>query len=258
MSNSNTVFVQINNLHIDVRLFTQFELGNLEVEDTPELRALLTTWEKVESTDLPADEDVGCTNVWRKSSDVEEEKVFSDKLNEMVEIQERMAKGMRIINEASTAKEKALQQYLSAKEQGLIYTIRNKAWEIYSAHKERVSKLWAHWHTLKDECCGIADTDTRLWPAYFQLVNTEFNTYWTSGETEEVDMSNVYGSEFCPTSLDALDEIEKSSREEDSLLEDVSINLNHWRDMDRLLNWKVKTFRSSRALEEDMNSSLVG
>lgn len=93
-------------------------------------------------------------------------------LNEVIELQERMATGMKMIQEC----EKVLESARSGKR------IPKDA---FVAWIERKKKLWNHWFSLKNTCMELIGEDTWLWKRYFSLCENGIDrTGYTDGETE--------------------------------------------------------------------------
>lgn len=72
---------------------------------------------------------------------------------------------------------------------------RDAAWSAFSSAGggERMRTLWAHWVTLKDQGCMLAN-EHNLWPEYFKLQNEEITAYFTYGgdvEDQSVDSRHM-------------------------------------------------------------------
>lgn len=95
-------------------------------------------------------------------------------LNAVVELQERMAKGMAMIQECNRVIDNAKKG-------------KRLPYKTFMAWVNRRTVLWAHWHKLKEECKALA-TGNSVWPQYFNLKEeelTKWNTYGRDDEQEE-------------------------------------------------------------------------
>lgn len=104
-------------------------------------------------------------------------------LNAVVELQERMAKGMLMIQECD--------RVLDAAKKG-----KRLPYKTFMAWVNRRSILWGHWRKLKDECVALA-TGNNVWPEYFNLKDeplTKWNTYGRDDEQEEGKDSRMMAS----------------------------------------------------------------
>lgn len=114
---------------------------------------------------------------------------LEDDLNELIELQERMATGMKLIKECN--------ETLSQFNRGLPVP-----YGTFMAWVNRRKLLWTHWWKLKDECSALVGERTYLWSKYFQLVNMEFHPYWSTSDAEAID--NQYAEEFLITPYESL------------------------------------------------------
>ena len=103
-----------------------------------------------------------------------EEDNIEEKLNKVIEIQERMAKGMLLIGEC--------EQKINNAKAG-----HRLPYEVFMGWVDRRSKLWNHWFKLKGECIKIIDGDAKVWVEFFRLKDSELNRYLVSGETDKID-----------------------------------------------------------------------
>lgn len=198
---------------IDLDGITEEEAGEYYIDECDVERAYEVLKEYVARRNQPEDE------LFHDESPAlyDAEGNFEANLNELVDIQERMAKGMALIdksNEEISKRFKALPWF------GKLYNAwagkldsetasrflsdpRNSnhiAWLNYR------KDLWNKWNMLKDESMTIANRHPRLWIEYFNLEKFEFNTYFTSGEVDE-EIDNVY---IFDANLDIGDELAKS------------------------------------------------
>ena len=155
-------------LNMDTQHYSESELATLNQEVTPEIEAVL-----VKAVYAHAFEEI---SAWQKS-DVRERLLDEDwevRFDSLVSLQERMAKGMKLIQECN----KVIKNANSGK---------RLPYKAYIAWCERRKALWSHWNGLKEECSGIVGIDSWLWGRYFELVEEEINPYFTNGEVEDVD-----------------------------------------------------------------------
>lgn len=129
------------------------------------------------------------------SPDLFDDEGFESDLNELVAVQERMAKGMKLIEQAN--KEISL-RFEKLPWFGKLYRAwagKLEQWEADRFLKDPRNKghikwldyrkkLWDLWNSLKEKSASIA-RNSYLWPAYFELCEFEFNRYFTSGEIDE-------------------------------------------------------------------------
>jgi hypothetical protein len=101
-------------------------------------------------------------------------------LLDLVDLQERMACGMKMIQQASDVLNDA------ARGKRLPYNI-------YISWVERKKALWSHWWHLKSCCDALVDDDRWLWYQYFQLAEEDITDRFCYGETDMVDdMVNMW------------------------------------------------------------------
>ena len=113
--------------------------------------------------------------------------------NQVVDLQERMATGMKMIQQANDT--------LAAAQSKRI------PYDAYCAWVDRRKALWAHWHALKDECAALIGDNKWLWVKYFQLAEATLDR---SGFTND--------DPNCPVWLENFDELKEMY--EDSSLDD--------------------------------------
>jgi len=265
MFTSNTdVSFEITNEFIDA--CSDQQVGDLEIEWTPELEALVQSWEK------PVDEedcDVGETNKWFNlfPQGNDNERNLST-LVEMFELQERMVKGMNMINAATANKELALSYYVKAKEAGVSYDRRGILFHNYESWKNRVQVLWENWKSLKEKCAAIATP--YLWAMFFkvkegensiylvnafeQLSKEEFTRWGAGHETENIDDQFIEGSEIYLTAEDMLNDLEEShEREMKAYDRDVKID---WSFQNARMARRMSVQAAAIALTNESNKSL--
>jgi len=107
----------------------------------------------------------------------EESEDWDRVLDDVVDIQERMATGMKMIQECNRVIDNARQEKESGGN-GLPYNA-------YVAWVERRKKLWSHWKDLKTACDAQIGEDKWLWTKYFSLAGTMIDmTGYTGDEIE--------------------------------------------------------------------------
>lgn len=97
-----------------------------------------------------------------------------DKLNSIIELQERMARGMYMIQQCN--------KVLDAANEG-----KYIPYDTFTAWVSRRKVLWTQWHSLKGECAALIGEDTYLWVKYFELVDEVLVPYYTSSDAEQID-----------------------------------------------------------------------
>lgn len=102
-------------------------------------------------------------------------------LNDVISVQEPMAKTMVMINEANRRISRFFQEYgwmgwLYRAWQGKLDAATNKRAtedprnQTYIKWFEYRAKLWDHWWMLKDECQDLIGSDRKVWLDYFKLL----------------------------------------------------------------------------------------
>lgn len=159
-------------------------LGNLVVDITPqeeEAFALSAARENgLPEPELYVDESPA---LYEES---EEERV----LTLVIELQERMAKGMSLIQEANgklSSVRGRIQHAHSHQSNRIPYSEYCMLMESRTKWTEHLSKLWKHWHSLKAECDTLINGNNKVWGQYFGLVDEVISPYLTNGNTEMVD-----------------------------------------------------------------------
>jgi hypothetical protein len=95
-------------------------------------------------------------------------------LNKVIDIQERMSKGMIMIQECN----KKLEYFNSG---------HRVPYDVYMAWVDRRRALWSHWWMLKHQCDALAKDAPTVWPEYFNLCSEEINPYHTTSDPEDID-----------------------------------------------------------------------
>ena len=167
-------------------LMTDEQLGNLEVDITPQqIEAIKLELSRERGEPEPALYDDESPALYEES----EEEVI---LNEIIEIQERMSKGMRLINDA-TQKHQMVCSRLSASHASYSNRVPKEEYiallKARSSWKARISSLWNHWFSLKEKCDSLLSTTngSKVWAMYFSLAGESINPYFTNGDTTKVD-----------------------------------------------------------------------
>ena len=167
----------LENTILEDNRFTSDELATLNQEVTPEIQKVLEQ-----------------TLISNALADLPKEPVYIyggidvDDLAQVIEFQLRMSNGMRLIEEISAT--------LKDAKEGKIERIPYGEWKVLNA---RLARLWDHWKMLKDQCSSVVKGDKYLWVKYFAVEDLEkwlaeynesyegINTYFTSGNVEDVD-----------------------------------------------------------------------
>lgn len=156
--------VENNTEHWDDLTLEEAEILNSEV--TPEIRALLWEMKKEKERDQREQDELQemVTHTLETLNGPDTEK----DVESVVELQDRMDKGMAMINECNEVLDRA------NKGQRLPY-------DVFMGWVNRRRRLWAHWHTLKNQCQEIAEKNPRVWPEYFKAQNPDVmvNKYFT-------------------------------------------------------------------------------
>ena len=150
--------------------YTEEELATLELEVTPEIENILISMLYAKCFTEVTEYYMSDTHMRLLEED------FEAQLNVLVELQERMAKGMKLITECNKT--------INAAKTG-----KRLPYGAYIAWVERRKALWNHWFTLKGECDVVATPF--MWVKFFDLAAEDDNMYFCSGETEDVDNYNM-------------------------------------------------------------------
>jgi hypothetical protein len=128
-------------------------------------------------------------------------------LNQLIEVQEGMDRTMNVIRKdtkkrdlARTELDQWVKRYNNWKDSDAyrVYKHKDQAAKIfftglelkknnYQALKGSVQNLWDTWNTLKSQSDEIVEGNEFLWVLYYQLAESEINTYFTNGDVEDVD-----------------------------------------------------------------------
>lgn len=93
-------------------------------------------------------------------------------LNQVIELQERMATGMKMIQQCRSVIHRAK-------------TVRRIPKQDFLAWRAREKTLWNHWNKLKSECMNIIGDNTWIWRRYFLLSESLIDmTTYTNDETD--------------------------------------------------------------------------
>lgn len=135
-------------------------------------------------------------------------------LNQVIDVQEKMAVQMLEINREAEFKDVLYSTYAPKRDRftnakacledwkckhGTTRTFpwwkqwkeakydRDLAWQYFNEQRDAVSKLWSHWWTLKNACDVLTTNDRGVWKDYFDLVNNPLDARNVYGDTEEFD-----------------------------------------------------------------------
>ena len=113
-----------------------------------------------------------------RAKGIKVERFNQDKLLDIVvDIQERMAKGMELIDKAKAEETRCSQRLQAAKAGAYLPKVE---WLACLADRndaaKRKNNLWEHWMVLKEDCNQFASAN-HLWPAYYAIRDTEFAMY---------------------------------------------------------------------------------
>jgi len=174
-------------------MFTSSQVATLNQEVTPEIEQVLFQM-LCEKAMLEVKE--WNTSVARMCLLEEDWEV---KFNSIIDIQERMARGMKLIQSANKTISALWQRNSYA---GLVWSAfsgkisdnrransilnhpNNKQLAQWFQYRAR---CWDKWNQLKDQCASIIGENTWLWGKYFDLADTEVNKYFCTGDSEDVD-----------------------------------------------------------------------
>ena len=172
------------------------------------------------------DDEVGLTSTLTKEQREEEclqEKMFRSYFDQILDLQERMAKGMVMIKSEEAARNKFFTVYLDCKasfkdymtkletvlgllakgtldrvtfvtfkdklweEANPVKDARNRAFEQYSSSKSKLNKLWDHWKRLAKECqllAGESGDSKAMWREYFSLISVDYLEIYRSDPSD--------------------------------------------------------------------------
>lgn len=152
---------QVNEAWIDAECYEAARLALHRSLGLPEPELFVDESEKEENEDLLGP---------REEEDMEK------KLNSLVDLQERMAKGMKLIQECNRVLDAAA-------------TGQRLPYDAYCAWVDRRKKFWAQWKSLQSQCMDLVGSDNWLWVKYFELKES---TTDRAGYSEDVSMESVY------------------------------------------------------------------
>ena len=93
-------------------------------------------------------------------------------LNQVIELQERMSRGMKMIQQCRSV--------LSLARAG-----KRIPYNDFISWREREKTLWNHWNNLKSECMELIGENTWIWRRYFLLSESLLDrTTYTNDETD--------------------------------------------------------------------------
>ena len=95
-------------------------------------------------------------------------------LNDVIDVQERMSKGMSLIQECNDR----LNYFTGG---------HRVPRDVFMGWVDRRKKLWSHWFTLKDECQKIIGEERGVWVDYFNLLNNPVDARNVFGDPEDFD-----------------------------------------------------------------------
>jgi hypothetical protein len=169
--------------------FTADELETLNMEVTPEIEAALyqLCLEKAEKE----------IKEWELSRfEINQARDHEKVLNQIVDLQERMTRGMVMIKSADKIisamwEKNTYAGFIWACWSGRITGDKARTClshpnnQLLISWFNRRAQLWAQWNKLQAECMELVGEDTWLWAKYFELVDSDINTYLTSGIDED-------------------------------------------------------------------------
>lgn len=155
---------------------TDEQIGEMTIECSPaELEAFKLELSRelgLPEPELYADELIGPT-----ADESEEE------LDALIELQERMAKGMRMILEAQVKLERVRHELQGTRDHHVPYNEFTNLIKARSEWQTRISKMWDLWFDLQGQ---TKNTDNFVWVKYYQLVEGD-NKYFCTGDSEDID-----------------------------------------------------------------------
>ena len=95
-------------------------------------------------------------------------------LSELIELQERMARGMEMISLCNRVLDRTGKNRLE--------------YDVYCSWVSRRKVLWAHWYKLKNECDKITSGNKLLWVEYYKLKDSTIDRI---GYSEDVNMYSI-------------------------------------------------------------------
>jgi hypothetical protein len=134
--------------------------------------------------------------------ELDEEREEAFLLGQMLELQERMARGMSMIQELDVFRMRYVgTKYRFESAKAVMYADdtrkpqswwdrfndlkaeRNQAWQAYEPVKDRLSKYWDHWKNLRDQCNSLGNW--KLWQQYNALKNSIMEYFTHDGEEND-------------------------------------------------------------------------
>lgn len=165
-------------------MMTDEQIGNLEVDITPE---------QIEAMKLEIARERGEPEpvlYQDESPDLYEPRPEEVILDQIVELQERMAKGMKVINEAkeklALVKGKIVHAH-AGKANRIPYVEYCALLKARDGWNDRISALWDHWFTLKAQCDQLIGDNRKIWAMYFGLKDEVINPRFINGNTDRID-----------------------------------------------------------------------
>ena len=107
-----------------------------------------------------------------------------EELCALVDVQERMSKGMKLIKEAEQKLLQVRKRLQSTKERQLPYQEFCALVKARSEWEKHISKLWNNWFCLQE---STRETDPAVWAMFFQLLEEDLNKYFCNGDSEDID-----------------------------------------------------------------------
>ena len=105
---------------------------------------------------------------------------YGAKFIELVDMQERMAIGMEMI-QAETQRRNRIYNYKKKSQED---------WVNFRDARDKVRHYWKHWFRLKDECMEIIGQDTFLWAWYFKHIEEPITPYLAISDSTSLDELN--------------------------------------------------------------------
>jgi len=112
---------------------------------------------------------------------------IQSRFNQLLDLQERLDKGMGMIKQATIDYEKVKDNYHYLKTTSAPWEVRNEAYNLYGQAFKYRAKLWEHWNRLRGLVQEVVGEDKILWVWFFQLQEMEMPTYWTTADAEDID-----------------------------------------------------------------------
>lgn len=165
--------------------------------------------------------------------EIRRERASVNALNELLDLQDRMSKGMSMIKEmqrkgdeyskAKAAFDKAKTVMFANNTRkpqswwdkfNQLKDTRNAAWNEFDKVRPVLNKYWAHWMELKEQGCFLAQ-EYGLWSEFFRLQNEEINKYFThAGDIEDQSVDSRHMNTVDALCLSYIEEQEAHRAEE--------------------------------------------